>query len=125
MSRLTNAPDPIGSRVERAPKLIERHWLRQNRDRALIAQVFRSPARNENDARVWIVSQNVAAGGRAVKFRHPIIHDHDIGVMAGVSLNRLQPGTYDLHDMVLTLADQLRQRRAYAFLVVRYQHPHD
>ena len=64
-------------------------------------------------------SDDVSASRRAIKVRHPIVHQYDIGAVPVVSMNRLQTGADHLNHLVAEMLNKLRQGGAHAFLVVR------
>ena len=84
----------------------------------------RSQARDQYDPRGRVFGHDIPAGGCAVQFGHPIIYDHDIWLMAVVSLNGFQTRLYHRDNLVVAMTNQVRQGRAHAFLIVSNQYTH-
>ena len=73
---------------------------------------------------VGMLGYDVAAGSHAIEFRHPIIHQNDVGLMSRVSLDRLEPGADHFHNLVFAAIDQGCQAGAHTFLIVCNKNAH-
>ena len=99
---------------------LEPDWFGKDGNRSCIGHLGRwRPTRNENDARRGIFSENIAASGRPVQFRHPVIHQHHIGLMARVSLDGFQTRTHNFDNFMFTVGNECGECCAYTFLIVR------
>jgi len=76
------------------------------------------PGGNQNNAGGRVLRNDVAAGGRAIQFRHPIIHQNDVWLVTIVSLDGFESGANDFNDFVLAMRNQRRQSCSNTSLVV-------
>jgi len=82
------------------------------------------PGGDENDAGGGILGNDVAAGGGAVQFRHPIVHQDDVGLVAIVGLNGFEAGANHFDDFMLAMRNQRRQRCSHTSLIVGDEYAH-
>jgi hypothetical protein len=116
----------VGRLIERSGELVEIDWFCQERECAGIADNSAGgrPAGNEDDARGRIFGDDVATGGGAVEFRHPIIHQDDVGMMLVVGLDGFHARADDGDNLVVAMPDEVRQRGADGPLVIGNQDAH-
>jgi len=67
--------------------LIEIDRLHQDGERAGICYLVRMTG-DQDHARVRIFRNDITAGGRAIEFRHLVIHQDDVGMVAPICLDR-------------------------------------
>src|ERR1041385_1635706 len=84
----------------------------------LISAILRRPGGDKNDPRVRILGENVTTSGAAVQFRHPIIHQNEIGFVQGVAVDRFQTGADYRDDVVSAPTDHIGEGGPEAALVV-------
>jgi hypothetical protein len=58
------------------------------------------------------------AGGAAVQFWHPVIHQYEIGLVQSVGLNGFQTGTDNSNNFLPTVTDHVRERSSEVALIV-------
>jgi hypothetical protein len=97
----------------------------ENGDGAGILGMFgRGPGGDEDDAGGGIFGNNIATGGGAIQFRHPIVHQDDVGLVAIVGLDGFEAGTNHFDDFVLAMRNQRGQRCSHTSLVVGDEYAH-
>lgn len=82
------------------------------------------PGGNQDDAGGGISRNNVATSGGAIQFRHPIVHQDDVGLVAIVGLDGLEAGANHFYDFVLAMRHERRQRCSHTSLVVGDKYAH-
>ncbi len=110
--------------VKRGVERIQLNWLEKDCECARIRYLTRETG-DQDHAGVGIFRDDVSTGGRAVQLGHLVIHQHDVGLMPSVGLDRFQSGGNDFNDFVLTTPDELGQGSANTPFVVRDQDAHD
>ena len=106
-------------------QLLEIDGLGQDGDRAGVSRVVsRRPGGHKDDAGRRVSRNNMAAGGGAIEFRHPIIHQHDIGLVTVVGLDRFETGPNHFYDLMLAMSDEGGQGCPHVSLVVGNENAH-
>ena len=88
--------------VQSGVKLIQFDRFDEQGNGARAGDLFRRTG-NENHARVGIFRHDVAASGGAIEFRHLVIHQHGIGLVPAIGVNRFQARAYDLDHFMIRL----------------------
>ena len=111
---------------QRTFQMLEIDRLGKERDRSRFSRkvVARSPGRDENDEGRRVFRENVAAGRRAVEFRHAIVHQNEVRFVVVERLNGFESRSNDLDDLVLAMVDQCRETCSYTPLIVGNKNAH-